>query len=167
MFYDGVRGDPFSSFSVPQLFNVERVELLKGPAAAVYGGGEPGGMINYVTKKPSFNRTRSLNLTVGNYALAGGSLELTDGITEDLAYRLGGFYEKQNSFRNNADSENIEFSGGLLFQPSDTTSVDFTFDYIQQDLGGNRLRGVPVDDEGNFIVDRSYNANEKFDFQDL
>lgn len=167
VFYDGVRGDPFSGFSVPQLFNVERVEILKGPAAAVYGGGEPGGMINYVTKKPSFNRTRSLNLTVGNYALAGGSLELTDGITEDLAYRLGGFYEKQNSFRNNADSENIEFSGGLLFQPSDTTSVDFTFDYIQQDLGGNRLRGVPVDDEGNFIVDRSYNANEKFDFQDL
>ena len=46
VFYDGVRGDPFSGFSVPQLFNVERVEVLKGPAAALYGGGEPGGMIN-------------------------------------------------------------------------------------------------------------------------
>lgn len=167
VFYDGVRGDPFSGFSVPQLFNVERVEILKGPAAAVYGGGEPGGMINYVTKKPSFNRTRSLNLTVGNYALSGGSLELTDGITDDLAYRLGGFYEKQNSFRNNADSENIEIAGGLLYQGSDTTSIDFTFDYIKQDLGGNRLRGVPVDDDGNFLVDRSYNANEKFDYQNL
>ena len=43
VFYDGVRGDPFSGFSVPQLFNVERVEVLKGPAAALYGGGEPGG----------------------------------------------------------------------------------------------------------------------------
>ncbi|MCG8369667.1 MAG: TonB-dependent receptor plug domain-containing protein, partial [Proteobacteria bacterium] len=51
VFYDGVRGDPYSGFSVPQLFNVERVEVLKGPAAALYGGGEPGGMINYVTKK--------------------------------------------------------------------------------------------------------------------
>ena len=41
VFYDGVRGDPFSGFSVPQVFNVERVEILKGPAAAIYGGGEP------------------------------------------------------------------------------------------------------------------------------
>lgn len=51
VFYDGVRGDPYSGFSVPDLFNVARVEVLKGPAAALYGGGEPGGMINYVTKK--------------------------------------------------------------------------------------------------------------------
>ncbi|MGY0594349.1 MAG: TonB-dependent receptor plug domain-containing protein, partial [Paraglaciecola chathamensis] len=49
VFYDGVRGDPYSGFSVPDLFNVARVEVLKGPAAALYGGGEPGGMINYVT----------------------------------------------------------------------------------------------------------------------
>lgn len=167
VFYDGVRGDPFSGFSVPQVFNVERVEILKGPAAAIYGGGEPGGMINYVTKKPTFNETKELKLTVGNYSTAGASVDLTGGLTDTIAYRFGAFYEQQDSFRNNADMENTEVAGGLLFSLGDNTTLTTTFDYIVQDLGGHRLRGVPVDDDGNFIVDRSYNANEAFDFQDL
>jgi len=167
VFYDGVRGDPFSGFSVPQVFNVERIEVLKGPAAALYGGGEPGGMINYVTKKPTFNEKKELNVTVGNDALYGGSVDFTGGLTDSIAYRLGGFYESQDSFRVNADSKNAQIVGGLLFELSEFTRIYTTVDYIEQDLGGNRLRGVPVDDNGNFIVDRSYNANEAFDYQNM
>ncbi|MBR9792004.1 MAG: TonB-dependent siderophore receptor [Gammaproteobacteria bacterium] len=167
VFYDGVRGDPFSGFSVPQLFNVDRVEVLKGPAAALYGGGEPGGMINYVSRKPTFNERRNVTLTAGNFALAGASAEFTGGITDDLAYRFGAFYESQDSFRNNAEAENIELAGGALFVLGGSTELTTTYDYIVQNLGGNRLRGVPVDDNGNFLVSRSYNANEKGDYQDL
>jgi iron complex outermembrane receptor protein len=167
VFYDGVRGDPYSGFGVPQLFNVNRVEVLKGPASALYGGGEPGGMINYVTKKPSFNEKRELKLTFGDYATHGASLDLTGGVSEDIAYRLGGFYEQKDSFRNNANSKNTEIVAGLTFNLSDETTLTTTIDWIKQDLGGNRLRGVPVDDAGNFLVDPSYNANEKFDYQNM
>ena len=167
VFYDGVRGDPFSGFSVPQLFNVERVEVLKGPAASLYGGGEPGGMINYVSRKPSFEEKKNITLTGGNFSLAGASADFTGAVSDTTAYRLGGFYESQDSFRNNADSENIELAGGMTFLSGQDTTLTTTFDYIVQNLGGNRLRGVPVDDDGNFIVDRSYNANEKGDYQDL
>ncbi|MBQ4831673.1 TonB-dependent receptor [Pseudoalteromonas sp. MMG010] len=167
VFYDGVRGDPYSGFGVPQLFNVARVEVLKGPASALYGGGEPGGMINYVTKKPSYNEKRELKLTLGNYNTHGASIDMTGGLSDTVAYRLGGFYEKQDSFRNNADAKNIELAGGLLFDLSDDTALTTSIDYIKQDLGGNRLRGVPVDDAGNFIVSPSYNANESFDYQDM
>lgn len=167
VFYDGVRGDPFSGFSVPQLFNVERVEVLKGPAASLYGGGEPGGMINYVSRKPSFEEKKNITLTGGNFSLAGASADFTGAVSDTAAYRLGGFYESQDSFRNNADSENIELAGGMTFLSGQDTTLTTTFDYIVQNLGGNRLRGVPVDDDGNFIVDRSYNANEKSDYQDL
>ena len=167
VFYDGVRGDPFSGFSVPQLFNVERVEILKGPAAAIYGGGEPGGMVNYVTKKPTFNQSKEIKLTLGNFETAGASVDLTGGLTENIAYRFGAFYEQQDSFRNNADMANTEVAGGLLFNLGDDSTLTTVFDYIKQDLGGHRLRGVPVDDDGNFIVDRSYNANEASDYQDL
>ena len=167
VFYDGVRGDPFSGFGVPQLFNIERVEVLKGPAAALYGGGEPGGMINYVSKKPSFVQDTEVTLTTGDNDRMGGSIDSKGGLTDSIAYRLGGFYEQKDSFRNNADSENTELTGGLLFQLGDDTTLTTTIDYIKQDLGGNRLRGVPVDDEGNFLVDPSYNANEKSDYQNL
>ncbi|MBT81996.1 MAG: TonB-dependent siderophore receptor [Alteromonadaceae bacterium] len=167
VFYDGVRGDPFSGFSVPQLFNVERVEVLKGPAASLYGGGEPGGMINYVSRKPSFEEKKNITLTGGNFSLAGASADFTGAVSDTTAYRLGGFYESQDSFRNNADSEIIELAGGMTFLSGQDTTLTTTFDYIVQNLGGNRLRGVPVDDDGNFIVDRSYNANEKGDYQDL
>ncbi|AZG71901.1 TonB-dependent siderophore receptor [Shewanella livingstonensis] len=167
VFYDGVRGDPFSGFGVPQLFNIERVEVLKGPAAALYGGGEPGGMINYVSKKPSFVQDTEVTLTTGDNDRMGGSIDSKGGLTDSIAYRLGGFYEQKDSFRNNADSENTELTGGLLFQLDDDTALTTTIDYIKQDLGGNRLRGVPVDDDGNFLVDPSYNANEKSDYQNL
>lgn len=167
VFYDGVRGDPYTGFGVPQLFNVERVEVLKGPAAALYGGGEPGGMINYVTRKPSFDDETEIRLTAGNYSTAGASIDSTGGISDNLAYRLGAFYEESDSFRNNADAIDMEVAGGVLYEWSDNTRLTATFDLIRQDLGGNRLRGVPVTDNGEFLVDRSYNANEAFDYQDM
>lgn len=167
VFYDGVRGDPYSGFSVPQLFNVQRVEVLKGPASALYGGGEPGGMINYVTKKPTFVESKELTLSTGSEDVIGGSLDFTGGLTQNLAYRFGAYYQQEDSFRNNADSQNAEVAGGLLYEISDDTKLTTTFDIIKQDLGGNRLRGVPVDDAGNFLVAPSYNANEKSDFQKM
>jgi len=167
VFYDGVRGDPFSGFSVPQIYNIERVEVLKGPAAALYGRGEPGGMINYVTKKPSFDRRSELMLTGGNFDLFGGAGEFRGPLSDTVAYRAAAFYEQQDSFRDNADAENLQLAGGLLFQLADDTSLTTTVEYIEQNLGGNRLRGVLADDDGNFIVDREFNTNEASDFQDL
>ena len=167
VFYDGVRGDPFSGFGIPQLFNIERVEVLKGPSGALYGGGEPGGMINYVSKRPSFSEKHEFALTTGSEDRYGVELDSRGELTENIAYRLGGFYEQADSYRVNADEENAEIAGGLLFVLGDATDLYTSFDYVKQDLGGARLRGVPVDDDGNFLVDPSYNANEASDFQKL
>ena len=167
VFYDGVRGDPYSGFSVPQLFNVERVEILKGPMSALYGAGEPAGLINYVTKKPSFDKSINTGVSFGNYNLIGGYVDSRGAITDKVAHRIAVFKETQDSFRKNADSDNLEIAGGLLFQLSDSSSLDFNFDIVEQHLGGNRLRGVPVDDRGNFLVSRTYNSNESSDFQNL
>ncbi|MEM1412605.1 MAG: TonB-dependent siderophore receptor [Pseudomonadota bacterium] len=167
LLYDGVRGDPFSGFSVPQIYNIERVEVLKGPAAALYGRGQPGGVINYVTKKPSFERQTELLLTGGNFNLIGGAVDTRGPVSESVAYRGAVFYEQQDLFRDNADSKNLQVAGGLLFLLSPVTTLTTTAEYIDQDLGGHRLRGVLADDDGNFIVPREFNTNEAFDFQDL
>lgn len=167
VFYDGVRGDPFSGFGVPQIYNIERVEVLKGPAAALYGAGEPGGMINYVTKKPRFGNDAQLQLTGGNFDLQGVAAEATGALNDSVAYRVGAFHESQDSFRDNAELLNQQIGAGLLYEMSDATRLTGTVDYINQDLGGHRLRGVLADDNGNFVVDRTFNTNEASDFQDL
>lgn len=61
IFYDGVRGDPFNGFAVPQLFNIGQIQVLKGPSGAMFGSGQPGGVINYVTKSQQQQRSVPLN----------------------------------------------------------------------------------------------------------
>jgi iron complex outermembrane receptor protein len=167
--YDGVQGDPYSGFSIPQLFNIERVEVLKGPTGMLYGAGQPGGLLNYVTKKPKFEQSTEVALFTGNDSLFGANAETTGTINKDetLAYRLGAFHQSKDGFRDNADEKNTLLSVGLTWLPNNSTEFIFQYDYIDQDLGGHRLRGIPVDDNGNFLTDISYNANEKSDFQRL
>lgn len=166
--YDGVQGDPFSGFSIPQLFNIDRVEVLKGPTSMLYGGGQPGGLLNYVTKKPKFTQETRLVAFAGNYDFHGAAVESTGAIDADsLAYRVSAFYQNKKPFRNNTEETNKLYSGGLTWIASDATTITFQYDHTNQDLAGHRLRGVPVDDDGNFLTDISYNPNEATDFQRL
>lgn len=76
-FYDGLRGDPYIGFSVPQLFNIDRVEFLKGPAGMLYGQTAPGGLFNYVTKKPRDRFAASASLVGGTADRHGAQAEAT------------------------------------------------------------------------------------------
>jgi len=165
--YDGVQGDPYGGFSIPQLFNIERIEVLKGPSGMLYGGGQPGGLLNYVTKKPSFETQREIALFAGNYNLKGVFADFTGSVnnSDTLAYRIGGFHQNVKPFRNNTDESNSLLSLGMTWLPSEHSEIIFQYDYIDQDLEGHRLRGVPVDDDGNFLTDINYSPNEKTDFQ--
>jgi iron complex outermembrane receptor protein len=165
IFFDGLRGDPYAGFSVPVLFNVQQLEYLKGPAGMLYGPGAPGGIFNYVTKKPSEAFSARASAIVGTEARYGGSLEVTGSLPGlgAPAGRLGAFYETRNTPRRNADSTSIILDGGLAFDvgPALLTLQATRYD---QDLGGNRLRGVPADNAGRFLTDRRWNHNEASDF---
>ncbi|MCB2108224.1 MAG: TonB-dependent siderophore receptor [Rhodobacteraceae bacterium] len=165
-FYDGLRGDPYAGFSVPQLFNVERIEVLKGPAGMLYGQTAPGGLFNYVSKKPSYNRDISTTVTIGSADRIGAEAEAIGTLSETVAGRAGIFYEARDTFRFNADSEIAIADAGATFDTGPfSTTIQFT--HVDQNLGGNRLRGVPVDDDGRFLTDRRWNHNEDSDFLDL
>lgn len=167
--YDGVRGDPFAGFAVPQLFTIQRVEVLKGVAGMLYGGGEPGGIINYVTKKPEFGEGRGLiEITGGDRSLRGIAAEMTGPLSfgdgDQFAYRLGALYEEEDSFRNNAGRESTILDTGLSWRLSDDTEITGQVHYYDVELPGNRLRGVPADDQGNFLTSIHWNTNEPTDF---
>ncbi|MFH0226878.1 TonB-dependent siderophore receptor [Vibrio furnissii] len=167
--YDGVRGDPFNGFAIPQLFNIEQVEVLKGPSSAVMGSGEPGGVINYVTKKPTYDTKRRVSVTGGNQDFVSGSVELSGPVTDDKSqrYRVAIYQDHENPSRNNTDVRNRIIDLGYAWDMTDNTTVTAQFTDIIQHYGGARLRGIPTDDDGNFLADIDWNANEASDYQDL
>ena len=167
--YDGLLGDPFSGFAVPLLFDIQQVEIIKGPSGALFGGGEPGGLINYVTRRPGEEVSGYAMGVAGNYDLYGGRGELTGALDEDGRFllRIGGAYENTDTFRFNTSKEDIVVAADLEWRPSASTSALFQYDYVEQDFQGARLRGVPADNDGNFRTTRRFNTNEATDFQRL
>lgn len=166
VFYDGLRGDPYAGFAVPQLFNIGRVEFLKGPAGMLYGPGAPGGLFNYVTKKPEdrfFAEVTGIGGTEDRY---GGSAEITGPLGGGFLGRAALFYEDRGLFRFNAGSRTLiaDFGVSRDFGPAKLILQATRYD---QELDAHRLRGVPVDNDGNFIASRRWNHNEPTDFQNL
>lgn len=167
--YDGLRGDPYAGFSVPQLFNIERVEVLKGPAGALYGGGDAGGVINYVTRKPKAIAQRRIELQAGSNDFRAASIEATGPLNTagTVRYRAGLYGDTEEGVRWNTDSQSVIGDASLAFDVGETGELTLQFTDITQNLGGNRLRGVPVDDNGSFLTDRRWNHNEASDFLDM
>ncbi|OYX66164.1 MAG: TonB-dependent siderophore receptor [Sphingomonadales bacterium 32-64-17] len=167
IFYDGLRGDPYAGFAVPQLFNIERVEFLKGPTGMLYGPGAPGGLFNYVTKRPdTAGFSGEVRAIVGNEERYGGSAEINAPLGGDFAARGGVFYEDRGTFRTNAGSRTLIADGGVSYDPGPFTVI-LQATHYDQELDANRLRGVPVDDNGEFLTDREWNHNEPTDFLNL
>ncbi len=167
--FDGLRGDPYAGFSVPQLFNIQRVEVLKGPAGAVYGSGDPGGVINYVTRKPTASSEGRFTLGAGNFDYRAASIESSGPIDDAgrVRYRVGAHVGSEEPFRFNTGRESRIGDASLAVDVGDTGELLVQYTDLSQDLAANRLRGVPVNDDGVFLTDIGWNHNEPTDFLDM
>lgn len=165
-FYDGLRGDPYIGFSVPQLFNMERVEFLKGPAGMLYGQTAPGGLFNYVTKKPSQTFSGSIGIVGGTQNRYGAQAEVTGPINDTISLRAGAFFEDRDLPRSFAGNRSLLLDAGSTFDFGIAKLTAQIF-RIELDLDANRLRGIPVDNDGHFLADRRWNHNEPSDYLDL
>ena len=168
--YDGMRGNPYKEFfTVPQLVNVEEVQAIKGPAGALYGAGEPGGVINYVSKKPTYEPETFIKLGAGNKDYHSAQFSSSGPVNEDASqrYRISLYQDESGSYRNNVDQDNQNIDLGYAWDISDDSTLTVQYTNIDQTLHGARLRGIPTDDDGNFLADDSWNANEPGDYQAL
>lgn len=139
---------------VYDLANVERIEVLKGPAAMLYGRIEPGGMINVVTQKPSDTPYYSIQQQFGSYGLYRTVVNATGPLTSDgrLAYRLDLSYRDSDSFRDFVSRERVFVAPSLRWRPTDSTEFNLSAEYIHDnyvtDNGiparGNRVANVPI-----------------------
>jgi catecholate siderophore receptor len=145
-FVDGYRDD---GLYFRDLSNVERVEVIKGPAAVLYGRGSSGGLINRVTKKPTINLT-SATFSAGSYDSYRGEWDVSrfDKKT-GVGFRLTGAYENDGSFRDQQFLKRFAIAPSLLLgQGSDTTllvQADYLKDSRLNDFGIPAINGRPVD----------------------
>ncbi|WP_394131427.1 TonB-dependent siderophore receptor [Shewanella maritima] len=112
--------------------NIETIEVMKGPGSALYGQGEPGGTINIITKKPQFEQQGYIQGTLGNYNQKQVEFDHTSGVTDDVAYRVNGFYEDSDTFRDHVDIQSFHLSPSLLWNISDRTSVSYEMEILDQ-----------------------------------
>jgi catecholate siderophore receptor len=138
-FVDGVRDDVqyFRDF-----YNVDRVEILKGPNAMIFGRGGGGGIVNRVTKRASFGDYRETLASTDSF----GGIRLTgdfdQGLGQGIGVRVNALYENGDSFRRHVDLKRYGVNPTAAFQVSANTRIDLSYEYFHDRRTTDR--GVPA-----------------------
>jgi len=131
------------------LYNVERIEALKGPNGMVFGRGGGGGVINRVTKHAGFLRTGEAMLQAGSYGNRRFSADLNQPLTSALALRVNGVFEDADSFRRDVGLQRYGIAPSLTFVASARTMLTVDYEHFHDervaDRGISSYRGRPVD----------------------
>ncbi|WP_334918108.1 TonB-dependent siderophore receptor [Nostoc sp.] len=147
-------GYPDDYFSDQDSANIERVEVLKGPASVLFGRLEPSGIINLITKKPLASPYYNVGFTAGSYSFYRPTLDFSGPLTEDgkLGYRLNIDYENSGSFRDFVNKERFFIAPVLAWKIGDRTNLTFEGEYLHTespyDRGlvtiGDRVADIPI-----------------------
>jgi catecholate siderophore receptor len=143
-FVDGLRDDVQYYRG---LYNLERIEVLKGPNAMIFGRGGGGGVVNRVTKRPEAKRFVRADATAGSDGAAAASLDASGVPADGVLARFNGVYERLDSFRDAYGGRRIGLNPTLALVPDAATRIDLSYEY-----GDDRRvadRGVPSAGAGN------------------
>ena len=143
-FLDGFRDDV--QYYRP-LYNLEQVEVLKGPNALLFGRGGTGGVINRVTKKGALGDNFT-DLGVAADTFGGVALQIDRNMsaTETSAFRVNGYYESLENHRDFFDGDQIGFNPTAKLKLSEATVLDLSYEYIDQERFIDR--GIPTGTDG-------------------
>lgn len=132
MFKDGSR---VNTGVMPEISSLEKVEILKGSAAILYGNVAPGGIINMVTKQPKFERGGEISMRFGSYDLYKPAIDFYGPLSKKLAYRVNGTYENAGSYRNlPSHSQRYYINPSLLYKPDAHTEILVQADYLKHNF---------------------------------
>lgn len=118
---------------MPEISSLEKVEVLKGSAAILYGNVAPGGIINMVTRKPKFRSGGELALRAGSFGLIKPALDVYGPISKNVAARINGTYESAESFRDHVASDRFYINPSILFNLNKRSSLLIHADYLSHD----------------------------------
>ena len=137
-FVDGVRDD-VEYFR--DLYNIDRVEALKGPNAMIFGRGGAGGVINRVTRQAEWDRTREVSIQGGSWSNARASFDLGDAVNDSVALRATGMYQNSESFRDGVELEGYGINPTSAVKLGEATVLRISYEYYHYDRTADR--GIP------------------------
>lgn len=120
--YNGVRDNA----------NTYAIEVLKGPASALYGRGEPGGTINILTKKPRFDNAFQMDVQLGSFQEKRVAVDLTGPISQQFAYRINLARESSNNTRDYLNSDKLFVAPSVLWRINDHTTLSYEIEASEQ-----------------------------------
>ncbi len=131
-------------FLQPLTSNIERVEVLKGPASVTFSSVDPGGSINMVTKKPLAENRHEIGIATGSFSTLRSTLDFTGPLNADksLLYRINGAYQEAKSYRDLVKNNSFLLSPSFTYLPNKNTSVNI--EMIMSNMTGNLDRGQPI-----------------------
>lgn len=170
LYIDGIRDD---ALYYRDMSNIERVEVIKGPAAVLYGRGSSGGLINSVTKKPTFAPLQEVGVSFDSEGKRRTEFDTgwADKEQQDKAFRVTGAFEDSDTFRDEGFLERKAIAPSAYFRLSDDLEVNLNASYLYDkrliDFGIPALDGRPVNVDrdkrfGSADADDDYTRSEVF-----
>ncbi|MDF4292349.1 TonB-dependent siderophore receptor [Vibrio parahaemolyticus] len=148
MYRDGMRDDGTLQ-SYRSLANVERVEIVKGPAGALYGRGSAGGIINLVTKRANGDNFTHVKGSVGSNSQYVGQVDSSMAFSDKVNGRINLEYRQADSYVDHVDSNDFFIAPTIRVLPADGHTIDIDVEYAHQELvpyrGAPSKNGKPVD----------------------
>jgi catecholate siderophore receptor len=145
-FLNGVRDDVQY---YRDLYNLERIEALKGPNAMMFGRGGGGGVVNRVTKEALFQPLREVTMQGGAYGFKRIAGDVDQPLSDEVAFRLNAMYEDSDSFRDYVSLERYALNPTLTVAPGPRTRITFGYEHLHDgrvaDRGITSFEGRPAD----------------------
>ncbi|RBQ30998.1 TonB-dependent siderophore receptor [Arcobacter sp. FW59] len=138
----------------PEVFNLESVEVLKGPDSLQYGQSSPGGLVNLVTKKPTKNSVASIEFEATDNPSYSPKLDIGGSLNEDksLYFRLTSVLKYDEGWTNsNTDTNKIFIAPSLAYNINDNNTITFVTEYTKEKTPSSF--GTYVDNTGNLVTD--------------
>ena len=127
-------GTRVNSGVFPEVSGLERVEVLKGANAMLYGNTAAGGIVNMITKKPRFNFGGSIGLNGGSWISYKPTVDFYGPLSDKIAFRLNGAYEYADSFRDVVTSSKYYFNPSFLVNLGEKSQLIVEADYLKNDF---------------------------------
>ena len=145
IFKNGFRDDvTFANRVFRETANLQRIEIIKGPASYLYGRSDPSGIMNLITKKPMADPFYATEFIVGSYNLYRPTIDMTGALNDSKTalYRFNGLYESAGSFREGVKSDRIFLAPSFSWTLGSKTSLLFEGEYMYDDRVIDR--GLPA-----------------------